>query len=83
LFDISNSNNFRLNLYQFNTFIMKKAVLISPVAIVALLAVYSFSTIDKYPDSVTKSTVAMFNSHYLKTINNTDLNIPWKVMKFL
>jgi hypothetical protein len=54
---------------------MKKAVLIFSVAIVALLAVYSFSTIDKYPDYVSEDGVTMFKSHYIKTIDNNELNM--------
>jgi hypothetical protein len=54
---------------------MKKAVIIFSVAIVALMAVYSFSTIDKYPDYVSEDSVTMYKSEYLKTINNHDLNM--------
>lgn len=53
---------------------MKKTALILTVAIVALLASYSFSTIDKYPDYVSSDSIALFKAQYLKTINNNDLN---------
>jgi hypothetical protein len=38
------------------------------------MAVYSFSTIDKYPDYVSEESVTMYKSEYLKTINSHDLN---------
>jgi hypothetical protein len=54
---------------------VNKAVIIFSVAIVALIAIYSFSTIDKYPDNVPEENVTMYKSEYLKTINSHDLNM--------
>ncbi|MEM7187091.1 MAG: hypothetical protein AAF466_10570 [Bacteroidota bacterium] len=54
---------------------MKRYALLFSVAVVALLVSYSFSNVEKFPDNVSAESVTMFEDHYLKTINNEDLNI--------
>ena len=52
---------------------MKKASLI--ISVIAVLVVaYSFTAIDKFPDNIPEESVTLFNSEYVKTINNDDLN---------
>jgi len=59
--------NFKLN-------IMKKYAVIFTVAVVALLASYSFISEEKFPSDIPEESIAVFESDYLKTIHNADLN---------
>ena len=53
---------------------MKKVALILCVAVIAVISLYSFTAIDKYPDDISEDRISMFESHYVKTVENDELN---------
>jgi len=53
---------------------MKKFGIIYSVAVLAMIALYGFNSNDKYPDSIDEGRVAMFESHFIKTISKNELN---------
>lgn len=53
---------------------MKKYAVIFTVAVVALLSSYSFTSEDKFPSDVPEESIVVFESDYLKTIHNLELN---------